>query len=243
MNALAPELRLLHVLLHAGADADAAPVGRVLSRSSRCRRGSQAVAQFLPLKHAIDLARPLMLGRVPEHVAAARRRAAVLCRARATTSALVLTRRRLLASKAEATRMLVVKSLHIIFMVAWFAGLFYLPRLFVYHAQATDAIGIERFKVMERRLYCGIMTPSAVLTVVFGAVAVAGLRHHRRLAAREARAGRAPDRASTSGSASWCATSPPTATRTATCSIAGSTRFPRCRSSCCVVFLVVMKPF
>ena len=64
--------------------------------------------------------------------------------------------------------MLAVKSLHIIFMVAWYAGLFYLPRLFVYHSTATDAIGIERFKVMERRLYRGIMTPSAVLTIVFG---------------------------------------------------------------------------
>jgi len=64
--------------------------------------------------------------------------------------------------------MLLVKTLKKIFMVAWFAGLFYLPRLFVYHAQATDAIGIERFKVMERRLYNGIMTPSMVLTLVFG---------------------------------------------------------------------------
>ena len=63
---------------------------------------------------------------------------------------------------------LCVKALHIIFMVTWFAGLFYLPRLFVYHAQATDEIGIERFKVMERKLYYGIMTPGAVLTVVFG---------------------------------------------------------------------------
>jgi putative membrane protein len=64
--------------------------------------------------------------------------------------------------------MLWLKSLHIVFMVAWFAGLFYLPRLFVYHAMATDAIGIERFKVMERKLYYGIMTPSAVLTIVSG---------------------------------------------------------------------------
>ena len=65
--------------------------------------------------------------------------------------------------------MLVLKSLHIIFMVAWYAGLFYLPRLFVYHSMATDSVGIERFKVMERRLYRGIMTPSAILTIVFGA--------------------------------------------------------------------------
>ena len=66
--------------------------------------------------------------------------------------------------------MLIVKSLHIIFMVTWFAGLFYLPRLFVYHAMASpdDRIGIERFKTMERKLYRGIMTPGAVLTIVFG---------------------------------------------------------------------------
>jgi putative membrane protein len=64
----------------------------------------------------------------------------------------------------------VVKTLHIVFMITWFAGLFYLPRLFVYHAQATpdDRIGIERFKLMERKLYFGIMAPGAVLTVVFG---------------------------------------------------------------------------
>jgi putative membrane protein len=66
--------------------------------------------------------------------------------------------------------MLAVKSLHIIFMVAWFAGLFYLPRLFVYHAQAStdDTVGIARFKVMERKLFFGIMTPSAILTLAFG---------------------------------------------------------------------------
>ncbi|MCW5621260.1 MAG: CopD family protein [Burkholderiales bacterium] len=61
-----------------------------------------------------------------------------------------------------------VKSLHIVFMVTWFAGLFYLPRLFVYHAMATDEAGIERFKVMERKLYFGIMTPGAILTIGFG---------------------------------------------------------------------------
>ena len=64
--------------------------------------------------------------------------------------------------------MLVVKTLHIVFMVTWFAGLFYLPRLFVYHCLATDPIGIARFKVMERKLYRGIMTPAAALTLVFG---------------------------------------------------------------------------
>ena len=61
--------------------------------------------------------------------------------------------------------MLWVKSLHIVFMVTWFAGLFYLPRLFVYHALAEDSISIERFKLMERKLYFGIMAPGAVLTV------------------------------------------------------------------------------
>lgn len=64
--------------------------------------------------------------------------------------------------------MLWVKSFHIVFMVAWFAGLFYLPRLFVYHAQATDATSIERFKVMERKLYRGIMTPCMVVTIALG---------------------------------------------------------------------------
>ena len=63
-----------------------------------------------------------------------------------------------------------VTTRHILFMVTWFAGLFYLPRLFVYHALAPgdDRIGIERFKTMERKLYYGIMAPGAILTVVFG---------------------------------------------------------------------------
>jgi putative membrane protein len=65
--------------------------------------------------------------------------------------------------------MLWVKSLHIVFMVTWFAGLFYLPRLFVYHAMAQDRPSIERFKLMERKLFWGIMTPGAILTIVFGA--------------------------------------------------------------------------
>jgi len=64
--------------------------------------------------------------------------------------------------------MLWIKALHIIFMVTWFAGLFYLPRLFVYHATSEDSASRERFKVMERKLYYGIMTPGAVLTVGFG---------------------------------------------------------------------------
>jgi len=52
--------------------------------------------------------------------------------------------------------------------VTWFAGLFYLPRLFVYHAMSDDLLSIERFKVMERKLYYGIMTPGAILTIIFG---------------------------------------------------------------------------
>jgi protoporphyrinogen IX oxidase len=61
-----------------------------------------------------------------------------------------------------------LKALHLIFIVTWFAGLFYLPRLFVYHAMANDTISQERFKVMERKLYWGIMTPGMILTLVFG---------------------------------------------------------------------------
>ena len=64
--------------------------------------------------------------------------------------------------------MLWIKSFHIIFMVTWFAGLFYLPRLFVYHAMSDDTASRERFKIMERKLFFGIMTPGAVLTIVFG---------------------------------------------------------------------------
>ena len=61
-----------------------------------------------------------------------------------------------------------IKSFHLISVVAWFAGLFYLPRLFVYHAAAEDVIGIARFKVMERRLLYGITTPAAILAFGFG---------------------------------------------------------------------------
>jgi len=53
-------------------------------------------------------------------------------------------------------------------MVVWFAGLFYLPRLYVYHAETSDRISIDRFKLMERKLFFGIMTPGAVLTIVSG---------------------------------------------------------------------------
>jgi len=64
--------------------------------------------------------------------------------------------------------MLWVKAFHLIFMVTWFSGLFYLPRLFVYHAQSTDEISQARFKIMERKLYYGITTPGGILTIFFG---------------------------------------------------------------------------
>lgn len=64
--------------------------------------------------------------------------------------------------------MLWVKSFHIIFMVTWFAGLFYLPRLFVYHAGAEDSISKDRFKIMERKLFWGIMTPGGIITIALG---------------------------------------------------------------------------
>jgi putative membrane protein len=64
--------------------------------------------------------------------------------------------------------MLWVKSFHIIFMVTWFAGLFYLPRLFVYHALSDDAPSIARFKIMERKLFYGIMTPGGIITIALG---------------------------------------------------------------------------
>ena len=64
--------------------------------------------------------------------------------------------------------MLWFKTLHLIFMVTWFAGLFYLPRLFVYHAMSDDQISIDRFKIMERKLFYGITTPGGILTLLFG---------------------------------------------------------------------------
>ena len=60
-----------------------------------------------------------------------------------------------------------LKAFHVIALVTWFAGLFYLPRLFVYHADARDPVGVERFKVMERRLFA-LMTIGACATLVFG---------------------------------------------------------------------------
>lgn len=64
--------------------------------------------------------------------------------------------------------MLWLKALHVISVVTWFAGLFYLPRLFVYHADTRDAISLERFVVMERRLFI-IMSIGGAASLVFGA--------------------------------------------------------------------------
>ncbi len=66
--------------------------------------------------------------------------------------------------------MLWVKAFHLVFMVTWFCGLFYLPRLYVYHAEATDEISNARFKIMERKLYYGIATPGAICTLILGSV-------------------------------------------------------------------------
>lgn len=64
--------------------------------------------------------------------------------------------------------MLWIKAFHIIAMVAWFSGLFYLPRLFVYHADCHDEISQTRFKIMEQKLYYYITTPAAILTIALG---------------------------------------------------------------------------
>lgn len=63
-----------------------------------------------------------------------------------------------------------IKAFHVIAVITWFAALFYLPRLFVYHAMAeeSDTVGKERFKVMERKLLKGIMTPSMIVAVALG---------------------------------------------------------------------------
>jgi putative membrane protein len=63
--------------------------------------------------------------------------------------------------------MLWLKAFHLVFAVTWFAGLFYLPRLFIYHAAATDVAGLERFVIMERRLFA-IMTIGAMLALGLG---------------------------------------------------------------------------
>jgi len=64
--------------------------------------------------------------------------------------------------------MLWVKAFHLVAVVCWFAALFYLPRLFVYHVDATDALSRDRFRIMERRLYRGIAIPSMIATIALG---------------------------------------------------------------------------
>ncbi|MBQ0730370.1 MAG: protoporphyrinogen oxidase HemJ [Oleispira antarctica] len=64
--------------------------------------------------------------------------------------------------------MLWLKAFHIIAVITWFAALFYLPRLFVYHAMAEDQVSKDRFKIMERKLYRGIMTPSMIVVIALG---------------------------------------------------------------------------
>ena len=66
--------------------------------------------------------------------------------------------------------MLWIKAFHIIAMVTWFAGLFYLPRLFIYHTQSHDEISNQRFKTMEQRLFWAITTPGGIMTVLLGIV-------------------------------------------------------------------------
>lgn len=65
-----------------------------------------------------------------------------------------------------------LKALHVFFMLAWMAGLFYLPRLFVYHADKTQGEIHQQFKIMERRLWC-FVTPFAILTLIFGVALIA----------------------------------------------------------------------
>ena len=64
--------------------------------------------------------------------------------------------------------MLWIKAFHIIFVVCWFSGLFYLPRLFVYHAMSEDQVSRDRFVIMERKLFWGITTPSGIAAIVLG---------------------------------------------------------------------------
>ncbi len=64
-----------------------------------------------------------------------------------------------------------LKTFHLFFMVAWFAGIFYLPRLFVYHAETDNQAVRDQFKVMERRLWL-FVTPFALLTLVFGVMLI-----------------------------------------------------------------------
>ncbi|ALO47125.1 protoporphyrinogen oxidase HemJ [Pseudohongiella spirulinae] len=66
-----------------------------------------------------------------------------------------------------------LEAFHIMSVITWFAGIFYLPRLFVYHAMSDDQVSKDRFVIMERKLFKGIMTPSAIATVLFGSWLIA----------------------------------------------------------------------
>lgn len=68
----------------------------------------------------------------------------------------------------QSTIYTLLKAFHIIFMVTWFSGLFYLPRLFVYHADTQDELGYNRFVIMERKLYYYITYPGGILTTILG---------------------------------------------------------------------------
>jgi putative membrane protein len=61
-----------------------------------------------------------------------------------------------------------LKAFHIISAITWFAGIFYLPRLFVYHSTSEDEVSNERFKTMEKKLYRLIMIPSMLITLALG---------------------------------------------------------------------------
>lgn len=77
--------------------------------------------------------------------------------------------RQLVSTRIQSTiTMLWVKAFHIIAVITWFSGLFYLPRLFVYHAMSDDQVSKDRFIIMERKLFWGITTPSAVVAVSLG---------------------------------------------------------------------------
>lgn len=83
-------------------------------------------------------------------------------------SVAALRRRPLTGHRITGDHMLWVKAFHIIAVICWFAAIFYLPRLFVYHASAEDQVSKDRFVIMERKLYRGIATPSAIATVILG---------------------------------------------------------------------------
>ena len=74
--------------------------------------------------------------------------------------------------------MLWIKAFHIIAVVAWFSGLLYLPRLFVYHAEAEDDLSKKRFEIMEKRLYKVIMTPALLVTFALGAMLIGYNMHY-----------------------------------------------------------------